>query len=130
MNTDTERDRIWKHLERKQQIEEDTREAIRRNELEHTTLNPLEGMDPDLVRSVEEEFYASQGRKRHISSTGRVLWLTDDELADRKRRRKKELNKGTYYGPTSPTHQRTMMNRAFKAGAVCLAVLIVYLFVL
>ncbi len=126
---DPQRQKVFEYLARRQQIAAAT-SGVLAERAEVQKIDPLEGIDPAFVESVEEEYYASQGLVKYVSSNGRVRWLTPEQADQRRRSKRSTKRTSRYYGPTAMSDQRDMIRWGFNIGAVVLAVFIVWMIVL
>lgn len=128
MTPEAQRDLVLEHLRRREQIASETRDLLAERETAPSTLDPLAAVDHHVREAAEDEFFAQQGRHRYKTSDGRVLFLTPEEIAQRRRARShRKKDKGRFYGPVSDDRRRRMLSWGFNIGAVLLALLIVFL---
>jgi hypothetical protein len=128
MSTDDPRQLVIAHLERRDTIAEETRqhlESLQREPAQDALANvPLE-----IRRAAEDEYYARQGKQRYTTSDGRTLFLQPDEIHKRQKAKAgREKRKPRHYGANASSDlQSSRLTLGFNAGAVVLALLVVYL---
>jgi hypothetical protein len=127
MTPEEQRQLVLEHLERRERITQQTREQLEERDKD-VALDPLAGVSPEVRREAEDAWHESQGRRRYTTSDGRTLFLTPDEIAQRRRAKSgKGDQKGRFYGPRGDEQQRAWVNTGFNVLAVGLALLVVYL---
>jgi hypothetical protein len=127
MNADDQRQLVLDYLARREQIAAETRDLLAEREAA-VSVDPLAQVDPTLRESAEDEFFASRGRHRYKTSDGRTLFLTPEEIAQRRRARAhRTKSKGRFYGPSGDDQRRKWVGYAFNLGAVVLALVVVFL---
>ncbi len=129
MTPEAQHSAVLEHLGRREQIAADTRAMLERRDDENA-LDPLANIDPAIRQAAEDEFYAKLGRHRHQTSDGRTIFLTPEEIAQRRRARTKRQRKsraGSSYDHLSgDERRRTWLTWGFNIGAVLLGLLIVF----
>jgi hypothetical protein len=127
MTPDEQRQLVLEHLERRERIVHQTREQLAEREKE-ASLDPLAEVAQEVRIAAEDEYYAKQGKRRYNTSDGRTIFLTPEEIAKRRRAKsRREKRKPRYYGIHNPEGKRDLLNIGFNAGAVILALMVVYL---
>lgn len=129
--TDDTRERVLRHLERRESIAETTRQQLAERQAE-PSLDPLGDVDPQVREQVEDAFYAERGRHRYRTSDGRVLFLTPEEIAQRRRARSQKSKRtraraSTYYTGQASQRQRLWLTWGFNLAAIGLALVVVWL---
>lgn len=121
-----QRQLVMQHLERREDIAVGTQARL--EELRQEPVDPLAQVDPEIRRQVEDEFYARYGKKRYRTSDGRVLFLTDDEVARRQdaKTRKRGRSSSRYYSNYS-ARSPAWWTWGFNIAAVLLGLAAVWL---
>lgn len=115
---------VLAHLEKRERITTETKRRI--EEAKAEPHEALDHVDPEVRRKAEDDFYAAMGKKRYVSSDGRVMFLTDEEIRRRRHvREKKERTSNQYYFKytSAPSAWRTW---GFNLGAVGLGLVAVW----
>jgi hypothetical protein len=88
--------RVLEHLEKRERITSETKRKI--EEAKQEPHEALADVDPEIRLKAEDDFYAALGKKRYVSSDGRVMFLSDEEIRRRRHvREKKERTSNRYY---------------------------------
>ncbi|HMV67305.1 MAG TPA: hypothetical protein PKA64_10675 [Myxococcota bacterium] len=127
MNPEAQRQIVLDHLARREQIASETLAQLHERR-EPDPIDPLAQIDQAVREAAEDEFYAAQGRRRYKTHDGRILFLTPEEIAQRRRvRTERGRARGRYYGPGAEEQRRRLLTWGFNIGAVVLALVIVFL---
>lgn len=129
MNSDSQKALVLDVLRRREQIASDTRLALEERAVVEA-IDPLAGVDPAVRRAAEDEFYATQGRHRYETSDGRTLFLTPEEIAQRRRARGERAHrKGRSASGYSALAERNRwwLGWGFYGAAVLVALGVVWL---
>lgn len=127
MTPEAQRQLVLEHLARREQIASETRAQLAEREA-HDSIDPLAAIETSVREAAEDEYYAAQGKRRYKTHDGRTLFLTPEEIAQRRRvRSEKGRTRGRYYGPSAEELRRRWLTWGFNVGAVLLALVIVFL---
>jgi hypothetical protein len=127
MTPEAQRQLVLDHLARREQIATETRTQLAERESQDP-IDPLGGIDLSVREAAEDEYYAAQGKRRYKTHDGRTLFLTPEEIAQRRRvRTERGRTRGRYYGPSADELRRRWLTWGFNIGAVVLALIIVFL---
>ena len=126
MNAEEQRELVFRVLAEREEIARRTRSAVEERKAA-AVVDPLAAVAPEDFAKFEEEYQAARGRFRHVGHDGRVHWLTEQQIANRKQGRSRNQRTSVYYGARAP-EKRTMLQWAFNLGAVAAGLVIVYLF--
>lgn len=128
-SVDEQKDRVAAYLARREAIAAETREQLEQRS-GASRLDPIEDVDPAVRRAAEDAFYAERGRERYVTSDGRTLFLTPDEIAQRRAARDRRRSKPRRReGALGEDHRRRQLTWAFNAAVVLLALALVFLIV-
>ena len=126
MNPEEQRAYMREYLERTEEIVSNTRAKIREERAKQHE-HPLRAISPEIQREVEEEFYTALGRQPYMTSRGQKIWLTENELKNRKRTSKSKKRSQYYSAYTQDRRKLKLL--AFNIGAVLLAIMLSWLMV-
>jgi hypothetical protein len=129
MNHDSQKALVLDVLARREQIASETRHALEERAVAET-VDPLAGVDPAVRRAAEDEFYAAQGRHRYETSDGRTLFLTPEEIAQRRRARGERARRGRHAASSYSAlaeRNRWWLGWGFYGAAVVVALGVVWL---
>ncbi len=127
MTSSDPKQRVFDVLARREQIAVDTRRQLEETRGATDDLDPLAQIDPAVRRAAEDEFYAAKGRHRYETSDGRTLFLTPEEIDQRRRsrgQRKKQRGRSVYEGSGAADARRKRVSLAFYVGAIALALVL------
>jgi hypothetical protein len=124
MNRAEQKEQVIAALRRRAQIAEETRARL--SELDQRGGDDaLLHVDPDVRVEAEEEYSASIGRRRYVTSDGRVVFLTPEEISLRRRAKARSQQRaGQVDAMSDQTRRRQRVVWAFNVGVVLLAVAI------
>jgi hypothetical protein len=128
LSEDEQRAVVYDLLRRRDEIAQKTREQIADRSAD-SSLDPLAQVDPEVRQAAEEAYYLEQGKRRYRTSDGRTLYLTPEEIAQRRRVRSQRGTRGKrprFYGPTGTDRRRWLLTWGFNAAAVLMGLAIVY----
>ena len=126
MTPDQQRELVIQHLSRREEIV--TRTKAHLDTFKEGPADPLAEVDPSIREQVEDEFYASLGKRRYTTSDGRVIFLRPQEIEKRRHAKEKKRQKDgrRFYGASGDARQRRLRMLGFNVGAVFLALIVVY----
>lgn len=128
MNPDEQKALVFEHLRRRERIAAETRDQLQSPP--HDDADPLHGVSDEVRRQAEDEFYEAQGKRRYVTSDGRTLFLTPEEIAQRRHvrsQRRRRRGRSSYYGMSSGERNRVWLTWGFNILAVGMALVVVYL---
>ncbi len=125
MNPEDQKSLVIEHLRRREQIAEQTRARIQAPE--RGAEDPLLHVDPEIRRAAEEEYSASIGRRRYVTSDGRVLFLKPEEIAERRRAKARNSQRPADDGSREGERRRMLVKWTFNLVVVSLALAIVWI---
>lgn len=117
---------VLEHLEKRERITSETKRRI--EEAKAEPHEALDHVDPEVRRKAEDDFYAAMGKKRYVSSDGRVMFLSEEEIRRRRHvREKKESTSNRYYFKytSGPSAWRTWGFNALAIGLGLVAVWVI-----
>lgn len=126
LNEEEQRAVVFDLLRRRDEIVAKTKEQIA-DRAGDKSADPLGKIDPQVRQQAEDAYYLEQGKRRYRTSDGRTLFLTPEEIAQRRRvRSQRHGRRPKYYGPGSTDRRRWMLTWGFNIGAVLLGLAIVF----
>lgn len=123
---------VIEHLERRERIAAETRAHLAELDAREP-VDPLAAVDPAVREAAEDAFYARHGKRRYKTSDGRTLFLTPEEIAQRRRARgqrgrggRSSRKSSRTYGPAADEQRRRMVTWGFNIAAIVLALIVVF----